>query len=534
MSSRGKTAGPGAIRDWVLAHSSSLLALLGGAVLLFSALWTRPDLLDPALTLTETLALSLTAATLLASHRPGVARPYLRPLYWLAGLSLLALALLRLMPWLSGASPGTGSASLFTLLTVIALAGLGSALLLLTRLETPRRLIRGLAALTLAIGFFTISRIGYAGYGEGLVTLAANVLTRPETMLAVLAILTLVLPSERLSDSGDADRTRAGDGPTRVLIYGLPVAATVAMIMGGLAVISIREQWLSPEITLAFSATVYLAMITLVMVVAARLLRRENYQGNANARTLEDTNQLLEERVSERTRDLESLVEELEAFSYSVSHDLRAPLRAIDGFSRILIEDQSPELDETSRSHLQRIRRATLRMGGLIDELLGLSRINRQNMKRVLTDLSAIAAEVSDDIRQSDPERSVEWRIEEGLKAHADPNLIRAVLYNLLGNAWKFTAGTEQPVIEFGRMADAKETFFVRDNGAGFNMQYVKKLFGAFQRLHGEHEFPGFGIGLTTVKRIVSRHGGTVSAIGREGEGATFYFTLPQGRRSDE
>lgn len=238
-------------------------------------------------------------------------------------------------------------------------------------------------------------------------------------------------------------------------------------------------------------------------------------------------NEELEERVRRRTAELQASNKELEAFNYSVSHDLRAPLRAIDGFSQALLEDQADRLDDAGRQDLTRVKAAANRMGELIDSLLALSRLTRVEMDVREVDLSQMARDVAAELRGHDPDREVEIAIQPGVVAAADPTLIRSVLENLLGNAWKFTAGTAPALIEFGSEdVDAETVFFVKDNGAGFDMAYSDKLFGAFQRLHDQSEFPGTGVGLATVARVIHRHGGRVWADGRPGEGATFYFTL--------
>jgi signal transduction histidine kinase/HAMP domain-containing protein len=219
---------------------------------------------------------------------------------------------------------------------------------------------------------------------------------------------------------------------------------------------------------------------------------------------------------------------ELEAFSYSVSHDLRAPLRAIDGFGQMLLEDEAAQLTSEGQHHLNRIRAATQRMGELIDDLLRLARMSRVELRRQSVDLSAIGAEVIGELRQREPEREVSVVVQEGVVAVGDARLIRITLENLLGNAWKFTTKTERARIELGaRDDDGRRVYFVRDNGAGFDMKHVERLFGAFQRLHTEQEFPGTGIGLATVKRIVYRHGGQIWVHAEPGNGAEFQFTLP-------
>lgn len=235
----------------------------------------------------------------------------------------------------------------------------------------------------------------------------------------------------------------------------------------------------------------------------------------------------LEQRVVERTAQLEAANAELEAFSYSVSHDLRAPLRSIDGFSQALLEDYMDKLDALGQNYLQRVRLATQRMGQLIDDLLNLSRVTRSEMHRESVDLSAIAQMIATELQETQPERQVEFQIVAGLVANGDSRLLRIVLENLLGNAWKFTAKHSRARIEFGRSwHNGIHTYFVRDDGTGFDMAYIDKLFGAFQRLHGITEFQGTGIGLATVQRIIHRHSGRVWAEGAVEQGATFYFTL--------
>lgn len=237
-------------------------------------------------------------------------------------------------------------------------------------------------------------------------------------------------------------------------------------------------------------------------------------------------NRTLEARVTSRTRELSLANQELEAFAYSVSHDLRAPLRAIDGFSKILAERYADKLDESGQNYLTRVRSAAGRMGELIDALLKMSRVSRGALKREPIDLGRMAGEITEELRAGDRERvnQVEVDIAPDLQAEGDPSLLRNLLGNLLGNAWKFTANQVHARIEFG-CADGE--FFIRDNGAGFSQDYVHKLFRPFQRLHAQSAFDGHGIGLASAKRIVERHGGTIRAEGREGEGAVFYFTLP-------
>ena len=238
-------------------------------------------------------------------------------------------------------------------------------------------------------------------------------------------------------------------------------------------------------------------------------------------------NRELEQRVIERTAQLEAANRELEAFSYSVSHDLRSPLRSIVGFSQALWEDYAGKLDADGIDALKRIVSATQRMGQLIDDLLNLSRVTRTDMKREQVDLSRIAARTAARLTESQQERQAEFIIAEGLVADGDERLLNIVLENLINNAWKFTGNSPHAVIEFGMaLHDGQPEYFVKDNGAGFDMAYADKLFSPFQRLHSLKEYPGTGIGLATVKRIINRHGGHVRITGEPGKGTVVYFTL--------
>ena len=249
----------------------------------------------------------------------------------------------------------------------------------------------------------------------------------------------------------------------------------------------------------------------------------------------------LEQRVTDRTHELEERNEalrrnaaellaantELDAFAYSVSHDLRAPLRSIDGFSQVLLEDYSAQLDDAGRDSLQRVRAASQRMATLIDDLLKLARFTRSEMRTEAVDLTKIAQDIVADLQRSTPERQVEFAIAPGLEARGDARLLRVALENLLRNSWKYTAKQPRPRIEFESVKENGERVFrVRDNGAGFDMQYADKLFGVFQRLHSAADFEGTGVGLATVRRIITRHGGRIWAEGVVDKGATFYFTL--------
>ncbi len=246
----------------------------------------------------------------------------------------------------------------------------------------------------------------------------------------------------------------------------------------------------------------------------------------------------LEQRVEEKERAEEALQDankELEAFSYSVSHDLRAPLRAIDGFANILLEEYNDVLDDEGKRLIGIIMKNVNSMGQLIDDLLAFSRLSRQQMQRLVIDVRPLVQEVVDNLMQSENNRNIEWKIDALPPVIGDRSMIRQVYANLLSNAIKFTRKRDIARIEVGaRKCDEEIVYFVRDNGAGFDMQYQEKLFVVFQRLHSEKDFEGTGVGMANVRRIVHRHGGRIWAEGKVGEGATFYFTIPPEEGTDE
>ena len=270
-------------------------------------------------------------------------------------------------------------------------------------------------------------------------------------------------------------------------------------------------------------------VMTTLLAALALLLHQDTRRRDADRQVLAELNASLEERVHRRTEELEHSNRELLNFSYSVSHDLRAPLRAINGFSHALEEDYGQQLDETGREYLSRLRKASLRMGELIDELQKLASVSRHTLRVEPTDVSAIAQDILDDLAAVNAGRHVQAHVEAGLTADADPTLIRNALENLLGNAWKFTRDSHPPIIHVGgRPHGAEKLFYVTDNGIGFDMEHANKLFQPFQQLHKREGFEGSGIGLASVRRIIERHGGTVWAESSPGAGTTMFFTLPR------
>jgi len=271
---------------------------------------------------------------------------------------------------------------------------------------------------------------------------------------------------------------------------------------------------------------------SLEIAKAAEFLAETLSPFEMSLRGYRDTNARLlamNETLRQARAETEAANRELEAFSYSVAHDLRAPLRGVDGFSLALLEEYADKLDGEGCGYLKHMRESAQRMGRLIDDLLALSRVTRSELAREPVDLSGLAQNVAAQLQRAQPDRQVEIVIAARIVVDCDARLLRVALENLLGNAWKFTGKRAQPRIEIGVTPGGDRACFVRDNGAGFDMAYASKLFGAFQRLHSSDEFEGTGIGLATVQRIINRHSGRIWAIGEVDRGATFYFTLGEG-----
>ena len=272
--------------------------------------------------------------------------------------------------------------------------------------------------------------------------------------------------------------------------------------------------------------TLRLIRPVLERALAFRNLMNENVELRRTEEVIRSLNASLERCVEERTRQLTDANKELEAFAHSISHDLRAPLRAVNNFTHLLMDECQDQLNEHAQRYIERVLGGVQRMESLIEDLMRLSRVNGADLRRTEIDVSHMVASIVSELRAREPGRRIHTAIRDGLSVDADPQLLRIALENLIDNAWKFTRNADEAQIEFGE-ADAG-TFYVRDNGAGFNTSYAKDLFVPFRRLHTAAEFPGSGIGLSIVQRIIRRHGGQISAESSPGHGATFYFSIPK------
>lgn len=310
--------------------------------------------------------------------------------------------------------------------------------------------------------------------------------------------------------------------PAQNLVHKALAQRTPVQMLEGSALISRSGNTVAVEESAAPIMDPYGNLLGGVLVLRDVTERRQQLQ------QIRRLNLDLEQRVKQRTAALEAANSELEAFSYSVAHDLRTPLRGIDSFSQILIDRYGPQLDEEGVGYLNRVRNAARRMSELIDALLSLARIGRAELQATDIDFTQLVKLITEDLAAAQPDRRIKVQIQGGMRAHADPQLLRVAVGNLLDNAWKFTSHRDGALVEIGTCPGRlTPTFFVRDNGAGFNPEYADKLFGTFQRLHNEKEFPGTGIGLALVKRAIARHGGTIWAESAVDQGATFFFTLP-------
>jgi signal transduction histidine kinase len=410
--------------------------------------------------------------------------------------------------------------------TALAFVLLCASLLLLRYDGRRLQIARALAVAALAVG-----AIALAGYLYRVSPLFAVARRTGMALPAAAGLVALSIGVLLARPESGAVGLLAGDGSGGALARRLlPIAAAVPVLLAipaqaGVAAGLLDQAYASALVTVGLTG-----VLAWVVVSTARSVEVRDAARRERERDVERLNAQLEQRAVE----ISAVNRELEAFCYSVSHDLRSPLRSIDGFGQALLEDCAAALPPEGQDHVRRMRAASQRMGRLIDDLLQLSRVTRTELRRELVDLSALAREIAAELAQGAPGRRVTFEIEDGLAAEGDPGLLRVVLENLLGNAYKFTSKHPSGRIAVGRtVRDGKAAFFVADDGAGFDMAYASKLFGAFQRLHGMSEFAGTGIGLATVQRVVRRHGGDIWADAAVDRGATFTFTLPAAGRPE-
>lgn len=471
--------------------------------------------------------LGLTAAALWLSRTVELRRHY-SLIIWILGALVIAVAVITLFEYGFGWSAGIdellfrdsehvgtayppgrlapGTAVCFVLLSGALLA-----------LDSWPRISHGLtlaAALTALIGM-----IGYLYnlptlYGAGRYSSLA--LHTVAGFLALSAGILAARPQRGLA-------ALFADSEVRPLLNG---ALLFPVILGSLTLTGQRNGWYGSEFTLALFSVLLIVLTTALVWITGVERQRIQAKRRQAEEDLRRLNLELESRVQQRTEELVVANKDLEAFSYSVSHDLRSPLTSIASFSQFLIEDHAERIDPEGRMYLERIRANAKNMARLISDILALSKASRGELRREDVDLSALASSVLADLSEREPGRTVETEIEPGLTVQADPRLARVALENLLGNAWKYTAKTPLARIRFGRAPGTEPVYFVADNGAGFEMKHSHGMFEPFRRLHGASEFEGSGIGLATVYRIVTKHGGMIRAEGRVDGGATFYFSL--------
>jgi len=379
-------------------------------------------------------------------------------------------------------------------------------------------------------GAFIVGLVGTLGYGYGSPLLYGSP-TRPISLLATLSLtlLGIALICAIGPRSWPANALVGPSVKARLLRTFPLITASIVLVICWL--FRQTEGSSNPAIVASVIALGSTGIVVMVVSKVADIIGGQVDKSNSELKAAEESLIALNEQLRRRTNELTSVNRELEAFSYSVSHDLRAPLTNIDGYASILSSDYASKLDEKGNLYLAKLRASAHRMNGLIDDLLQLSRVSKSEIEVQAVDLSEIARTIIERLKMGDPARNVAITVAPSAPVRGDPKLVEIALENLLNNSWKFTSKKTEARIEFGWMsAGGRTVYFVKDNGAGFEMKHTDRLFGAFQRLHSASEFPGTGIGLATVRRIIIRHGGEVWAEGEANKGATFYFTLGESR----
>jgi signal transduction histidine kinase len=379
-------------------------------------------------------------------------------------------------------------------------------------------------------GAFIIGLVGTLGYGYGSPLLYGSP-TRPISLLATLSLTFLGISLIcAIGPRSWPANTLVGPSVRSRLLRTFP-PITVIIVLSICWLFRQTEGSSNPAIVASIIALASAGIVVLVVSKIADIIGGQVDKSNAELKAAEESLRALNEQLRRNSIELSSLNKELESFSYSVSHDLRAPITNIDGYASILSSDYASKLDEKGNSYLAKLRASAQRMNGLIDDLLQLSRVSKSDVQIQAIDLSEIARTIVERLKMGDPHRNTTITVAPSAPARGDPKLIEIALENLLNNSWKFTSKKTEARIEFGWMsAGGRTVYFVKDDGAGFEMKHVDRLFGAFQRLHSSSEFPGTGIGLATVRRVITRLGGEVWAEGEVDKGATFYFTLGEPR----
>jgi signal transduction histidine kinase len=382
----------------------------------------------------------------------------------------------------------------------------------------------------MGVGAFMVGLVGTLGYAYGSPLLYGST-TRPIALLATVSLSLLGLSLIIAMGPGPWPAS-ALVGPSvkaRLLRTFPPLTASTVLVISGL--LRQTDDSSNPAIVASIIALASTGIVVIVVSKVASVIGGEVDKSNSELKAAQESLIALNEKLKLGTIELSSVNKELEAFSYSVSHDLRAPLTHIDGWATILSSEYESKLDEKGNEYLARLRASTQRMNSLIDDLLQLSRVAMSDIHVQAVDLSEITKAVVARLKMDDPTRKVTFTVAASAPATGDPKLVEIVLENLLNNSWKFTSKKAEARIEFGWMsAGGRTVYFVRDDGAGFEMKHMDSLFTAFQRLHSTSEFPGTGVGLATVRRIITRHGGEIWAEGEVNKGATFYFTLGEPR----
>lgn len=522
----------------IIARFLGVIIVTGASLVLFGWAFDIPVMKSPSPSIVEMK--SITAASFLLSgllillYPKAVVNTSFRKAFKITAVVIALLGFISLIEYIAGVNlyidelickdyagaAGTSHPGRMAPNTALNFLLIGSALLLIDKEVRGRRMPAQCIILVEGI-ISMLAVLGYVYGTEKFYSIAEFTKMSPYTAFLFFLICMAVLflrPDRGFMRIFTADSI--GGTLARWLI---PVAFVVPFVIGWLRILGERAGLYDTATGVSLSVVANISLFVPIFLLFARSL----HSADAVRRKAEDETARLNAVLNDRNARLEMVNKEMEAFSYSVSHDLRAPLRIIDGFSAALMEDCSDKIGEQGRDYICRVRNSTVRMGQLIDDMLKLSRVTRGEMTIKNVDLSEMAADIAGELKKSQPERKAEFIIAPGLAARGDENFLKVVLDNLLGNAWKFTSKKPEARIEFGAVQNNGEiTYFVRDNGAGFEMAYADKLFAPFQRLHSSAEFPGTGIGLATVQRIVRRHNGRIRAESEPGKGTVFYFTL--------